>query len=168
MLQENSCHISVICLQETWLREDSNIDLLSLENVISQGKRCSAHGGLAIYLYENFNFKTVPSPIISEIFEGQFIQISEADTATDILLGNIYRPPRNLLSNYKSFTQELALTFNTFLNGNYEIIIGGDTNIDLLKIKEKDFVHDFFDMLVASGFFPRITLPTRSQIPLQL
>ena len=34
-------------------------------------------------------------------------------------------------------------------------------NIDLLKIKEKDFVDDFFDMLLASGFFPRITLPTR-------
>ena len=127
LLQENSCHISAICLQETWLREDSNIDLLSLEsyNLIYQGKRCSANGGLAIYLHENFNFKTVPSPIISEIFEGQFIQISEAHIATDILLGNIYRPPRDLLSNYKSFTQKLALTLNTFLNGNYEIIIGG-------------------------------------------
>ena len=69
--------------------------------------------------------------------------------------------PRDLLSNYKSFTQELALTLNTFLNGNYEIIIGGDMKIDLLKIKEKDFVNDFFDKLVASGFFLLITLPTR-------
>ena len=103
----------------------------------------------------------MPSPIISEIFEGQFIQISEADTATDILLGNIYRPPRDLLSNYKSFIQELALTLNTFLNGNFEIIVRGDMNIDLLQIKEKDFVNDFFYMLVSSGFFPRITLPTR-------
>ena len=34
-------------------------------------------------------------------------------------------------------------------------------NIDLLKIKEKDFVNEYFDMIVASGFFPRITLPTR-------
>ena len=162
-------HISVICLQETWLREDSNIDLLSLENynLISQSKRCSAHGGLAIYLHENFNFKTVPSPIISDIFEGQFIQISEADTATDILLGNIYRPPRDLLSNYKSFTQQLALTLNTCLNGNYEIIIGGDMNIDLLKIKEKDFVNDFFDMLVASDFSLVLLYPSGSQIPVQ-
>ena len=98
--------------QETWLREDSNLGLLSLENynLISQSKRSSAHGGLAIYLHDKNNFKTMPSPIISEIFEGQFIQISEAD-------------------------------------------------IDLLK--EKVSVNDFFDMLVASGFFPRITLHTR-------
>ena len=34
-------------------------------------------------------------------------------------------------------------------------------NIDLLKIKEKDFVNEYFDMIVASGFFPRITIPTR-------
>ena len=34
-------------------------------------------------------------------------------------------------------------------------------NIDSLKTKEKDFVNDFFDMLVASRFVPRITLPTR-------
>ena len=35
-------------------------------------------------------------------------------------------------------------------------------NIDLLKIKEKDFVNEYFDKIVSSGgFFPRITLPTR-------
>ena len=50
-----------------------------------------------------------------ELFEGHFIQISEADTATDILLGNIYMPPRDLLSNYELFTQELALTVRLIL-----------------------------------------------------
>ena len=34
-------------------------------------------------------------------------------------------------------------------------------NINLLKIKEKDFVNEYFDMIVSSRFFPRITLPTR-------
>ena len=89
----------------------------------------------------------MPSPIISEIFEGQFIEISEVDTnrPTHILLGNIYRPPRDVLLNYKSFTEELALTFQTFKDRNYDIIKGGE----------------YFDMIVSSGFFPRITLPTR-------
>ena len=62
---------------------------------------------------------------------------------------------------YKSFTEELALTFQTFKDRNYDIIIGGDMNIDLLKIKEKEFVNNFFDMILSSGFFPRITSPTR-------
>ena len=99
LMQENNSHISAICLQETWLRDDSNNALISLENYnfISQGKKCFSHGGLTIYLHEKYNLKTVPSPIISEIFEGQFIEISEVDTnrPTHILLGNIYRPPRD-------------------------------------------------------------------------
>ena len=152
-------------IQETWLRDDSNNALIYLENYnfISQGKKCSFYGGLAIYLHEKYNFKTVPSPIISEIFEGQFIEISEVDTKrpTHILLGNIYRSPRDVLLNYKSFTEELALTFQTFKDRNYDIIIGGDINIDILKIKEKEFVIEYFDMIVSSGFFPRITLPTK-------
>ena len=164
MIQENNCHISAICLQETWIRDDSNNALISLENYnfISQRKKCSSHGGLAIYLHKKYNFKTVPSPTISEIFEGQSIEISEVDTnrPTHILLGNIYRPPRYVLLNYKSFTEKLALTFQTFKDRNYDIIIGGHINIDLLKIKEKDFVNEYFDMIVSSGLFPRITLPT--------
>ena len=39
-------------------------------------EKCSSHGGLTISLHEKYNFKTVPCPIISEIFEGQFIEIS--------------------------------------------------------------------------------------------
>ena len=102
----------------------------------------------------------MPSP---EIFEGQFIEISEVDTKrpTHILLGDIYMPPRDILLNYKSFTEELALTFQTFKDKNYDIIIGGDMNIDLLKIKEKEFVNEYFDMIVSSGFCPRIALPVR-------
>ena len=105
----------------------------------------------------------MPSPIISGIFEGQFIEISEVDTnrPTHIFLGNIYRPPRDILSNYKSFTEELALTFQTFKDRNYDIIIGGDMNIDLLKIKEKEFVNEYSDMIVSSVFGPRIPLLTR-------
>ena len=120
-------------------------------NLISQGKQCSSHGGLAIYLHEKKYLKTVPSPIISEIFESQFIEISEVNRNrhTHILLGNIYMyrpPPRDILLNYKSFTEELALTisFQTFKDRNYDIIIGGDMNIDLLKIKGKDFVNEYF------------------------
>ena len=34
-------------------------------------------------------------------------------------------------------------------------------NIDLLKIKEKEFFNEYFDMIVSSGFFPRITFPIK-------
>ena len=33
--------------------------------------------------------------------------------------------------------------------------------VAVLKIKEKEFVNEYFDMIVSSGFFTSITLPTR-------
>ena len=37
----------------------------------------------------------------------------------------------------------------------------GDFNIDLLKINVKDLYHTFFNSLIAAGYLPRISLPTR-------
>ena len=37
----------------------------------------------------------------------------------------------------------------------------GDFNIDLLKLNVKDHYNTFFNNLIAAGYFPRISLPTR-------
>ena len=49
-------------------------------NLISQGKMCSSHGGLAIYISENFNFSTIDLNINSQIWEGQFIEIANVES----------------------------------------------------------------------------------------
>ena len=53
--------ISAICLQETWLSSESDTSLLQLENyqLISRGKSCSAHGGVAIYLHNMFSYNGI-------------------------------------------------------------------------------------------------------------
>ena len=59
-LQSKRYEFSAICLQETWLSDDSDISLLQIQgfNLIPQHKLCSAHGGLAIYIRSQFNCKT--------------------------------------------------------------------------------------------------------------
>ena len=37
----------------------------------------------------------------------------------------------------------------------------GDFNINLLKINEREVYSEYFDLMVGSGFFPQISLPTR-------
>ena len=51
-LTSRGCLPSAICLQETWLQNDSDLSLLEIEhyNLIAQGKLCTARGGLAIYV----------------------------------------------------------------------------------------------------------------------
>ncbi len=46
-------------------------------------------------------------------------------------------------------------------NESTDVIVTGDTNIDLLKINEREVFSDFFDSVTSHSFYPSITLPTR-------
>ena len=54
-VKQNECDFHAICLQETWLSDNSDTCLLQIEgyNLISQSKACTARGGLIIYLKNN-------------------------------------------------------------------------------------------------------------------
>ena len=57
--QLNEIHtVSVICIQESWLDCNANIDLYRINNynLISKGKYVSEHDGLLIYLYVDFEY----------------------------------------------------------------------------------------------------------------
>ena len=43
--------------------------------------------------------------------------------------------------------------------------ICGEFNINLLNINSNDHVNEYFESICSRGFFPRITLPTRNQLP---
>ena len=68
-------------------------------NFIMQGKHCSQHGGLAIYLNELYKYETINLPDKSEIWEGLFIKITRNTNDKNIYLGNIYCPSNINLNN---------------------------------------------------------------------
>ena len=49
--------ISVICLQECWLRDVDNVTMFNLDDyeLFSQPNQCCAHGGLIIYVHKQFS-----------------------------------------------------------------------------------------------------------------
>ena len=57
-LNESNSMFSAICIQETWLRHDQDTSLFEIPgyNLIHKGKSCSEHGGLIIYLKEEFTY----------------------------------------------------------------------------------------------------------------
>lgn len=157
---------SIICLQETWLAEDSDLSLLQLNgyNLISKGRASSRHGGVAIYLKETVKYKVLPISSQANIWDGLFIEIEIENFSTSkkkIIIGNIYRPPRDNVNNYNIFISEMEQILHGLQNGNKEIAIAGDFNIDLLKIKERHIFNDYFETILLNGFIPKITLPTR-------
>ena len=82
-LKGNGYEFSAICLPETWLSSDSDTSLFKIDgyNLISQGKMCSSHGGLAIYVSD---FSTIDLNINSQIWEGQIIEIANIES-----IGNV-------------------------------------------------------------------------------
>ena len=162
-LKSNGYEFSAICLQETWLSSDSDTSLFKIDgyNFISQGKMCSSHGGLAIYISEKFNCSTIDLNINSQIWEGQFIEIENIESNKSLIIGNVYRPPNNTNTLYQDFTNEFIPILENLQRANCETIIAGDFNIDLLKINNNATLGNYFNSVVAQSFFPLITLPTR-------
>ena len=94
IVKQQNVHFHAICLQETWLSENSDLSLLQLNGFtcFSQGKQCSSHGGLITYIDTNINASVINMEITSPIWEGLFVKIQGMENTKDIIIGNIYRP----------------------------------------------------------------------------
>ena len=155
-----NCKFDAICVQETWLGDDSSDSHLQIEGytLINQPYQLSSHNGLAIYLSNNLQYANINiNRSATNSWEGQFIKIKISQNQ-NITLGNIYRPPRESIEYYQNFMNEFIATTNT-ISG--ELIIAGDYNIDLLKVNESPMVNDYFELIMSNGLVPKITLPTR-------
>lgn len=154
------CNIDVILLQETWLDHNSDLSLFQLPGytLISQPFRITSHGGLAIYLRTEFQYENLDiEDNISDIWESQFIKV-RINRRQSVTIGNVYRPPRDVVQNYITFKDQFERIISRFHG---EVIIAGDFNIDLLKIEEKSTHSDYFEMLISNGYIPKIVMPTR-------
>ena len=106
----------VICLQETWLPETSDTNMLQIYGykMINQASYVSSHGGLTIYRIDQFKYKILymqqlfhnilqnSSPNISDTYESLFIEVTipsglSKNKERHLVNGNIYRPPRDIM-----------------------------------------------------------------------
>ena len=160
--KEGGCEFDAICLQETWLSEDSDKSLLCIEDyaLIYLGKTCSTRGGLIIYLKENLKYKMLDMSLKSNIWNGIFIEIYEdSRCAKKIILCNIYRPPRDINENSRQFIDEFATVLAKLERSHsdvQEILI-----LTSLKSTKKQFSVTISMQSQATVFSPKITLPTR-------
>ena len=137
-LQEQNIKLHAICIQESWLDDNSNLDLLQPEgyHCFAQGKRCSAHGGLIMYVDASMNASVIDIENKSAKGESLFVSIKGSVHNKDITLGNIYRPPKdnNNKINIDQFTTEMDPILARICEGNWDSVIVGDFNINLLKV----------------------------------
>lgn len=168
-LNDKGCRPSTICLQETWLNNEVDISAFNIDgyNIINQPSAISSHGGLLIYLRDDFEFCKLPN-IESQVFESQFISVKYGSSSKDLYLGNFYRPPkvRDMTVNncIDTFSSEFASILQQFSKKTGFVVLAGDFNLDLLKINEESWASYHLDNVISNGYIPTITLPSRFDI----
>ena len=158
----NKHEVSIICIQESWLSSDSDTSLFDIPNyqLVAKGKYCSNHGGLLTYVHKDFYWENIAINDETTVWENLFIKARHKTPGSKTqIVGNIYRRPNEILHDFRMFQEEFVGTLENF-NRN-PVYLCGDFNIDLLKLNVKDHYHTFFNILIAAGYFPRISLPTR-------
>ena len=140
--------------------DEADLSLLQLPayTLISQSTICSSHGGLAIYLHDTFNYTLLSIYKRSKIWEGLFIEIEGKQLSENVVIGNMYRPPRDRNEHYQSFINEIDPVLTTLGNFKCKIILTGDLDINLLNVKP--IFNEILDIITSHSFHPHITLPT--------
>lgn len=160
-LRLENCSFDAICLQESWLSNNSDTSLLHLPgyHLINQPYIVSTHGGLMIYLKNCHQYKELPMTR-SDHCESLSIEITRRNMKR-IILSNVYRLPVHNKSDHEEFLTHFSKLAN--LHPNAHRIITGDFNMNLLEIHDpkKTYLNEFLDEAISSGFIPKITHPTR-------
>ena len=151
--------IDVILLCETWLKS-STTELFNLPHYKSFHKVRSDRigGGTSILVSDRLRSRERNDLLV----EMKYLEHCVVELKTDnknILLVSAYRPPN---TNAKVFlTEYKKLLTNLKKRKDYEIIIGLDHNLDLLKNHLNQATNDFIDLNLNSELIPCITKPTR-------
>ena len=164
--RERNINPDVLLFQESWVGNDDRLSMLQLEGYtcINQGYKVSCHGGLITYVKTKYDVKILDICPNSQIWEGLFIELQlKEDNKSKLIVGNVYKPPRNNNNNenIQKFIDEFEPVLNHLNNTKTEYLIGGDWNINLLKVNERPAFSDFLDLMFNKSLYPKITLPTR-------
>ena len=165
LLSSQNIHFPVICIQESWITDESMLQLLQLNgyNTFHVNASSSTHGGVVTYVDNSYDVTIKAQVNNSDIWDGLFLEIKHENMKNKIIVGNIYKPPKdnNNCGNVNGFISELEPILHDLSNTNSEVLICGDYNINLLKINSEQHFSYFFDTMLSYSFFPKITFPTR-------
>ena len=94
-------------------------------------------------------------------WEGLVVKIKDDNLPNPFVICNLYRSPRSTIPIMREFFDEITPILNCIDSPNHNIILAGDTNINLLQIHNNMLYSEFFDLVMSHSLTPQITLPTR-------
>ena len=85
-------NFTMICLQESWLKDNDDVSQIQLENYycITQGRHCSAKGGLLTYVHQTQHFTLINNEHEYNSCEYQIVKLTNDGETKDIMVIKIY------------------------------------------------------------------------------
>ena len=152
--------LDIICLSETWLKENDNILDFQLENYhMPQCLNRGPHklgGGIIVYFHENITQYKINRQLSVNDNESQTFVIDFVLESKKHTLVNCYRSPS---TSGEAFLSKLDDTLGKIKDK--RSIVAGDFNFNLLNISTHKITKDFIDTFTSQSFYPIITKPTR-------
>ncbi len=162
--------ISVICLNECWIDNNSYMSDIEIDNYkmfFQRGQR-EGHGhcGLVMYVHDQYKCKEITIQQESTAWDYMCVEISHCKpNSKKHITCNLYRLPGGNIEDYTIFENEFASFLDKMKQLKHSCFVSGDFNINLLAMNIKPHISSYFDRVISKGFFPLITLPTRIQPP---
>ncbi len=156
------CKFDFICLQETWLDQHSDFNQFNIDgyNLYYQPATCSSHTGLITYVNASLQVTQLQLRNCNKLWESLILEVV-LENNKKIIIGNIYRSPKEENIYVSTFIEEFADLIRALTRYNHPIVLNGDFNLNLIKMNEKRLYEEFFELLLLNSYLPNITLPTR-------
>ena len=157
-LQRTDANWSIICISETWLRNDvQSKKSIAGYNAYFENRSDSLGGGVAIYVRCDIESCLLKPNHSITCTESVFVDC-KLSCNVRFTIGVVYRPPK---LHPGIFTPELERCLEDITAQNNSIIICGDFNFDLFKASDDSNVEHFLNTFLSHGFLPTISKATR-------
>ena len=151
--------ISIAAITETWINENTPLNMLKLENYnfVQTSRIGKRGGGVGFYIRKDVQFK-VRTDLNHNYgsFESLFIEALFSDR--NVVVGVIYRPPNSSLVTFLNDMSNLVSIIN---QSKKTCVFLGDFNIDILQYDSNSNGTSFVDAMFSDSFMPLITKRTR-------
>ena len=149
---------SVICVSETWLKDDI-IKYFNIEkyNLFASCRHKGEGGGTAVYVKKSLQVKLRQE--LNSNLENTWLEleVKYQNLNRKIIIGCIYRPPSY---SSKNFFDCMPFALDKLEQENKFIVLAGDFNFNTLNLNENDSL-SFSNLLSSYGFIPTISVPMR-------
>jgi hypothetical protein len=163
LFESSNCLPDIILLQEIWNVHDASLFTLNQYHpLIFKCRSNSKGGGVGIYVKSVYKFDINPSSVFwDRIFESIIINVWINNKM--YVVGSLYRCINHPTLTAKEQFTEFSDLFSNLISSlsSCELILGGDLNLDALKVNSCPLASSYFDLLFANGFIQSVTRPTR-------